>query len=121
MGTPMDRNNKLYAGEPKNTFKEAFPKVKTIKFEYTEKANKFQKNPYVLTENNMRGLLRCSNPLCKKGGFELDTLLSIEVFHHKKKYQEGIETCAGHESMGRWKTRPCFNYIDYKVDVEYNE
>ena|SRR2546428_7528937 len=123
MPKTIDRSKRLFSGPSYKSFDEAFPEVEGIRFEYKISPNESgMEGPFVLTKENMVGVVLCPNRLCRDGGFEIDTELSWKVFRDKLQHHEGLVICSGHENMGsRWKTRPCARSLKYKVDVEYKQ
>jgi len=118
----VDRSKRVFAGPAYKTFKEAFPNVKSIRFEYTIHSGAGpQEGPYVMTLDNFTPIIMCPNRLCVEGGFEVDTELSLNVFLKKLKHHEGWIHCSGYERMGGRRKRPCICAIKYKVDVEYKK
>ena len=120
----MKRDSRIFLGKAYDAFKEAFPQVKSIQLEYTEHGHLGTLKPCVsekhfLTEKTISGVIRCSNPSCQDGGYEIDLRLAIDVFHKKKKEQTGIISCGGYTKKGKRAGRNCPNFIEYKATVEY--
>ena len=118
----VDRSKRVFAGPAYETFEEAFPNVKSIRFEYTIYTGAGPtKGPYVMTTENFVPVVMCPNRLCREGGFEIDSELSLNVFFKKLRHHEGWIHCLGYEPMGGRSRRRCLCAIEYKVDVEYKE
>jgi hypothetical protein len=66
------------------------------------------------------GLIRCSNPLCRRGGYEFDLILS-DMDRSKETERKGSMSCQGDEGSpkGRRRGSPCENKIEYTLSVRY--
>ena len=90
MGEPMDRSRRVFCALSR--FEAAFPTLEDAIFEYEvyDFGNE-QPNPYAQGSSSTRwfrmasngGLLRCENPRCQRGGYEID----VEVM---KMLAEGV-------------------------------
>jgi hypothetical protein len=72
MGEPKDRSGRIFA-PPTASFEEAFPTLENAVLWYTEfeyGGPTGRKSTFTLQEEG--GLLRCTNPRCYRGGYEID-------------------------------------------------
>ena len=76
MGYPMKRDHRLFSELA--TFADAFPVLADAEVEYREEGDGASGEPRVVAarDGSLEGLILCSNPHCKQGGFEIDL-----VFH----------------------------------------
>jgi hypothetical protein len=128
MGEPMDRSRRVFGSL--KPFDEVFPDVEHADVEYTE-SGKFERTrlwatPYRQLDHRRfhsiqhGGLIQCSNPLCRRGGYELDLILS-EMRRAKETERKGAGPCPGDEGSpkGRRRGRRCGNTIEYTLTVKY--
>lgn len=132
MGTPIDRTNRFLVGEPV-AFEEAFPTLQDVTVECYE-VGKGDNVQYVMGRDapasytygpprsfrSSGGLLRCSNPLCNRGGYEID-LDFHDMVQRKLIQKEFIRGCPGDEGSpkGRRPGRRCLNALHYRITLHY--
>ncbi|MDD5589084.1 MAG: hypothetical protein PHP92_03470 [Candidatus Nanoarchaeia archaeon] len=127
MGEPMDRSGRIFAS--RGTFDEVFPNFEDVIIDVTESGDGLF-YPGIGSDNKSRkhsvkergGLIGCSNPSCKQGGFEMDFIIHNMV---RKNETTRIDSmfCAGWEGSKklRYKHNKCMNKIDYKITIIYKE
>lgn len=116
----MDRSNRFFAGPP-TTFEEAYPNVEDAIIEWKESTLGI--NPSGLGRASIKelgGLIQCRNPLCRRGGFEIDFELGMMI-RKKETVKEDMLVCPGDEGSpkGRRPGKRCLNGIKYKITVTY--
>jgi hypothetical protein len=94
----MNREHRLFS-EPA-TFEEAFPGLVAARVEYRETGAGADGAPRVETteDDSLAGLVVCSNPGCKQGGFEVD-LVFHEMIAAAETTREGVLACPGTERV----------------------
>ena len=76
MGEPMDRSNRIFA--PQTSFEKAFPTIESAtisSYEDGEGIHGFdesRRRTFGKALPVTNGLVRCRNPRCKRGGYEID-------------------------------------------------
>jgi hypothetical protein len=65
---------------------------------------------------SFQGLIRCSNPACHGGGFEVERVLD-EMVQKEEEAREGLLVCPGW--IGDADRLPCVNSITYTIHVKY--
>ncbi len=127
MGKPVDRSNRFLA--PETSFEKAFPKLKAVFIESVEigKGTEFsigapwrEKPQYGPKYRLNGGLIRCSNPLCNRGGYQVDFEVS-DMCREKLISKEFRGACHGDEGSpkGRRQGRRCLNHLRYRITLEY--
>ncbi|MFA5929281.1 MAG: hypothetical protein WC861_00185 [Candidatus Micrarchaeia archaeon] len=127
----MDRSMRVF-GEL-TTFDKAFPALEDAILEYREtgygtyeqyqsEEEKKRKYDRQVSIKERGGLLRCSNPSCRRGGYEIDFAISA-MTGSKQTEKEGFIVCHGDEGTpkGRKIGRRCVNTIHYKLTLTYKE
>ena len=134
MGEPMDRSRRVFYGE--RTFDDAFPNVEDADVEYFE-SGKFdskvrgslyfsqhseqpERQPERHSIKHNGGVIPCSNPLCRRGGFEIDGVL-LATRQSREIEREGSVSCRGDEGSPKGQRRGsrCGNKVRYKLIVKY--
>jgi len=108
------------------TFKAAFPGVKTVRVEITERGDGVRFGPQghplvtVVTETSLRPALDCSNRRCQQGGVDIERLLQMLTYARTTDHQETI-FCCGHEGSpkGRHRGPPCENSFQLNISITY--
>jgi hypothetical protein len=124
MGTPMDRTNRVFVQLGK--FEDVFPELDDVKIEYTETGDFDYFSPQgrtgVHSVKRQGGLIRCSNPFCRQGGYEMDFDIH-DMIRDGVSEREGHKQCAGSEGSPKLRKvyRKCFNAIDYKIALIYKK
>lgn len=122
MGQPMDRDSRLWFGRERALDK-AFPELPQVTIAYYESGDGIYKdnfkkeytNPHPIKEL----LMRCSNPRCKRGGYEIDGEISRMV-SHKEVEKEVVLYCPGDEgSPKRDKGIACMNSLHIRLKLAY--
>lgn len=132
MGRPIDRSNRFLVGEP-GPFDKAFPTLQDVLIEYCE-VGKGESVRYVLGRDDpsgyhygppcsfrsLGGLIRCGNPVCSRGGYEIDFDVH-DMVRRKLVEKEFTRRCQGDEGSpkGQRLGRRCLNYLRYKITVQY--
>lgn len=125
MGDLMDRSNRVFGTLVR--FEEAFPQLEDVVLEYVETGNGVYswnkptpQNKYVnkVSMKEYGGVIRCSNGLCRQGGYELDRVV-YEMLRTGKTVGEGSTICAGSEGSPKLRRvyRKCYNGIEYKITL----
>ena len=104
------------------TFKQAYPSVKTLRLlarQRGEVARKWQE-VQTFTEHNLPPVIPCANPRCYQGGSDLSALLMTMTCGNETEYKMTLD-CNGHEGTpkGRKRGDPCQNSIDIELSVSY--
>src|ERR1035438_7127455 len=105
MGEPMDRSRRVFGSL--KPFDEVFPDVEDADVEYTENGmfeSRRRRAPYHQPDREQPrrrfhriqhgGLIQCSNPLCRRGGYEIDLILS-DMRRAKETERKGSIPCPG--------------------------
>src|SRR3989344_7490102 len=96
MGEPMNRN-RLFIGTP-TTFEKAHPELEDAVIEWTH--SDFGIKPSGKMKSSLKeigGFIQCSNPLCQRGGFDIDIEILNPMLDEKETMKKGILTCPGDE------------------------
>ena len=126
MGAPMDRSKRVFGHL--SPFDEVFPtiEVATISsYELGEGVHTFgiDESKRKTFGNGMpfkHGLEHCSNPRCRKGGYEIDRSLS-EMVRENLTEKEFETHCPGYEGSpkGRRRVDRCRNVLHYRLTIKY--
>lgn len=132
MGEPMDLSKRVFW--EKRSFEDAYPTVEAADVEYIEtgrQANlmprrasprEFNNEPRQQYHSIRSGgaLILCSNPQCRRGGYEVATIL-LAMKRTGETVIEGSLSCPGDEGSpkGRRRGERCRNSINYKITVKY--
>jgi hypothetical protein len=123
MGELMDRSNRVFGSLTK--FDEAFPDLEDAIVEWEETGaglDEWSRGPHTVSLRHRGGLLRCSNPLCRRGGFEVDLEVSLlRMKHETEKAGELWRPGDEGSPKGRRMGRRCLNRIKYKLTLKYRE
>jgi hypothetical protein len=133
MGEPMDRSKRVFWTKNRS-FEDAYPTVEAADVEYTESGSFPDLRPRWATAREFNseprrryhsirhdgGLIFCSNPRCRRGGYEIDRVLSA-MRQAGETIREGSLPCPGDEGSpkGRRLGDKCRNSISYKLTVKY--
>src|SRR5690349_11297329 len=74
MGEPMDRSKLFFP--PTRKWEEAFPTLEDAIIDYIESDFGGEERNGTVSLRRQGGILRCGNPLCFHGGYELDREVS---------------------------------------------
>jgi hypothetical protein len=95
MGIPMRRDRRLFSELA--TFEEAFPQLDDALVEYREEGKGTTAAGRVTArDDSLEGLITCSNPTCRSGGFEVDRVFH-EMIASGESRREGVLACPGVE------------------------
>lgn len=124
MGKPMDRSGR-WLSSPVDSFEKAYPTLEAASIEYYETGDgvfRFDDGPsrYCQPRPLREGLLRCSNPLCRRGGYEIDLKVGRMVSEGKER-EELVMYCPGDEGSlkGRRVGRRCRNVLHVRLTLRY--
>jgi hypothetical protein len=136
----MDRSRRVFGSL--KPFDDVFLDVEDADVEYTESGKFDTRRPVSLYHRGRRrglglqpeceqprsrfhsikggGLIECSNPLCRGGGYEIDSILS-EMRRLRETERKGSISCPGDEGSpkGRRRGSRCGNKIQYTLTVKY--
>lgn len=110
-----------------NRFSDAFPEIETVKitvntdvFGYHERNKDYRLT--FLNEKRMSSRIDCPNPLCRRGGVDIDSLLRSMVVKGKIEFCEKIG-CNGDEGspQGRRRGRGCDNFFEITAEIKYKQ
>jgi hypothetical protein len=134
MGEPMDRSRRVFGSL--KPFDDVFPDIEGADVEYTETGEFAMKARTWLYHRSAEdeqpqthyhsvrhgGLIRCSNPLCRRGGYEIDAVLA-EMKRLGETERSGSLSCPGDEGSpkGRRRGDRCRNQIQYTLTVRYRK
>lgn len=116
------RTNPFYNGV--SSFKAAFPDLQDALIEWRElrgaedtRSGEARKTGY-RRGNFTQGVLPCSNPACREGGYEVDRLIA-EMLQLGQTERAGIVLCSGREIPEEGRRGPvrCRYRIDYKATL----
>lgn len=125
MGQPMERKNHLFGYT--DSFAKAFPQLEEALIEYRETGdgvheNRLYVDPSVFTkpEQINEPIMRCSNPRCERGGYEIDREIE-KMTYSKALYSEFVLQCPGDEGSpkGRRKGAECMNALHVRLTLRY--
>lgn len=126
MGEPMDRSNRVFL-KPYSSFAEAFPQLEEVLMESYETGKGVfrwgdaeKQNLYGSPLPLRQGLIHCSNPFCRRGGYEIDLELG-RIIQDKKERAEFLMRCPGDEGSpkGRRIGRHCLNALHVRLTIKY--
>lgn len=134
MGEPKDQSRRVFF-DPPRPFNDVFPNVEAANVNYTESGEfetkrsrvsrhyqPYREEPeprfHSIKHEGMQ--IRCSNPRCRRGGYEFNFILS-EMTRSKEAERRGSISCGGDEGSpkGLHRRSPCGNQIQYTVLVKY--
>ncbi len=109
-------NNHIFAHT--GSFEELYPEVDSIKLEIQEfpiPGWKTAEKTYSMTnKTRISSYIRCTNPLCHKGGFSISTILAQAISRKDTKISADGE-CGSNEISGR----PCLHYFEVEGEITY--
>jgi hypothetical protein len=112
---------KPWLASPPVSFSEAFPTVKKLRLVVTQ-YDVMESTTDEYLHFSLPPQIRCSNPICQQGGYELQTYL-FALVDSKITKREWTEQCNGHEGSpkGRRKGETCCNYSKFTLSIEYKD
>jgi hypothetical protein len=122
MGEPLDRTNRVFV--QLTTFDKALPALEDVIIEYSEGSTvgRVRDGSYRsrTSVRNSGGQLRCSNPACRRGGYELDFDIH-DMVRNKLVSKRFVKHCPGDEGSpkGRRPGRTCLNSMDGRITLIY--
>jgi len=126
MGTPMDRSGRFFC-TPVDSFEKAFPELESALIEYYETGDGVfalgpghDPNSYSKPRQVREPLMRCSNPQCRRGGYEIDREISMMI-SERKEFEEFTMHCPGDEGSpkGRRPGKRCWNVLHVRLTLKY--
>ena len=126
MGEPMDRSKRVFGQLGK--FEEVFPTIEVATISSWEEGEGVHR--FGVDESHRRsfgngvpfkhGLESCSNPRCRRGGYEIDRSLS-EMVRENLTEKEFETYCPGDEGSpkARRPGRRCLNVLHYRLTIKY--
>ncbi|OLB27930.1 MAG: hypothetical protein AUH05_23225 [Ktedonobacter sp. 13_2_20CM_53_11] len=125
MGRPMERS--FWFGSAKS-FKESFPELHEALIEYYETGEGVDARLYSGPKKYTKPLqvneplMRCSNPRCERGGYEIDREIRNIMLGQKTK-AEFVLYCPGDEGTpkGRKKGDNCDNALHVRLTIKYKK
>lgn len=104
-------------------FESTFPQIDEIEVRVREVAKGIDEGggERLYDKSNYPGdVTACSNPLCRKGGFPITSIVKTMI-RKKKAEQKGTVQCAGEEVSSRKskKTSTCGTIFEYSITISY--
>lgn len=104
-------------------FESTFPQIEEIEVRLREKGKDGEESggERLFEKSDYPGeIVACGNPLCRKGGFPITSIVKAMV-RKKKEEQQGTFQCKGEEAVSRKgkKPGPCGNSFDYTISMTY--
>lgn len=127
MGEPMDRSGRVFLGQA-TKFEDAYPNIDDAVLVWEERGSGvYNFGPGTerrrASLKHIGGLLRCSNPNCRRGGFEIDVDILIDMVATDATKKSGTLVCRGDEGSpkGRRIGKRCHNMLDYTLTIKYKD
>ena len=120
MGEPMDRSGRIFMKQ--GSFDKAFPTLKDAAVEYTEWDGGVKQRSGKFYIRWQGGLMACSNPRCRRGGYEFD--MEIHSMVREKANELKIRLCCpGDEGSpkGRRRGQSCTVSVEATIRLTYKE
>lgn len=119
----MAEQHRFLGGEP-TTFKNAYPKVESLRaevFQHGDVEWEHQEHQ-TFNETNVPAEIPCGNRRCRQGGFSMQRLIDDIVYGDKTEHEDTMH-CGGHEGSpkGLRKGDPCMNSIKARITLRPNE
>ena len=106
------------------SFEKAFPMIEDISVKTAERGYGIYAEPrrYTLGKNGLGEYINCSNPSCKRGGFEISHEIR-DMISKKDTERKTMIVCIGDEGSpkGRKIGRSCINRIETEIKIKYKE
>jgi len=114
----MDRSNRWF--KPTDKFSEAFPTLEDAIFRYSEYDFGSKEGSGVFSLRREGGVLRCGNPHCQRGGYEIDQLVRMMMYAHETEREVNLH-CRGDEGSpkGRRKGKECLRTVKGTITITY--
>ena len=111
-------------------FEEVYPGLSDAIIEWTEngegafhsKAKSFGQYEHKASLKQYGELIKCSNPHCKQGGFQLRPQVQTMAKNNQKE-KEGEQYCKGKATSSKPKAyrQKCSNTISYRITLRYKK
>ena len=122
--TDIINNTDYVFSQKKSKFYEAYPSIAKLHVEVYEATMGLgsETREWVLTEENFRHAVNCSNSVCYGGGIEIGWFIH-DMVRDKATDRELRQKCKGYEGSpkGRKRYRSCFHSFHIKAHIEYKE
>lgn len=117
----MDRSNRVFAPATSN-FSEAFPMLEDALFRYTEYDFGNEEPCGVFSLRRDGGLLRCRNPRCERGGYEIDHEVHLMMHSNLTERQVNLH-CRGDEGTpkGHRRGKSCPRSVKGTITIKYKQ
>jgi hypothetical protein len=120
MGEPMDRSGRIFS-RPTKSFEEAFPTLENavLRYEVFDFGTPKGKGIFSLREEG--GLMRCRNPRCYRGGYEIDSEVSKMIYENQTEKHIDL-SCEGDEGTPkRIRARSCDFSIEGDITLKFKQ
>jgi hypothetical protein len=120
MGEPMDRSRRVFG--TLSSFENVFPQLEDALAEYDEYELASEKGHGTHHIRAWGGLIHCGNPRCRRGGYEIDHVVS-EMVRENVTEKDFELRCPGDEGTpkGRKRGQRCYRSIKGKVTLKRKE
>jgi|HubBroStandDraft_2_1064218.scaffolds.fasta_scaffold2149454_1 hypothetical protein len=120
MGEPMDRSRRVFG--TLSSFENVFPQLEDACAEYIEYELASEKRYSTHHIRAWGGLIRCENTRCRRGGYEIDLVVS-EMVRENVTEKEFELRCPGDEGTpkGRKPGQRCYRSIKGKVTLKHKQ
>jgi len=117
----VERDSTFVFRKEASSFAEAYPTIKSLRVEVTEKMIASPAKPtHVYTERTFRHTVDCSNPACYSGGvtigFEIHNMVAKDETE-----REWIAPCEGYEGNSQKRTRSCATLFTIRATIVYRD
>lgn len=104
------------------SFREAYPEVRSARLEVTHHGDVDHESRRKRVYSRVSSKIPCPNPLCRGGGYDLNTIL-MTLTHGKTTSYQSRWWCNGREGSLRTRARryPCMNSVDVTIEIAYRE
>ena len=113
-----------FLGTTVTSFRKAYPEVRTLRLEVTHRGDVRHESQRkdVYSESSVPSKIPCPNPLCRDGGYDLNTII-MTLTHGKTTNYQTKWSCRGREGSRRTQVNPypCMNSVEVRIDIAYGE
>ncbi len=106
----------------KKTFSIAFPDISNLEVTIVEsgKGISSKTNTRKYSHADITKTIKCANPDCRKGGFNIATILWRMASNQSASFSE-IVNCSGFEGNPQTKRKrnPCLNTFQFSIELKY--
>jgi hypothetical protein len=115
----MDRSRRLFAPLT-SSFSTAFPTLESVSIKYTSSEMGHNETLGYWNFSQQGGLIRCQNPRCQRGGYELEHIVSGMISEHLAEKSFRLH-CPGYEGTpkGRHIGESCAYSISGTIKIKY--